>query len=284
MKPNKEHVMLDLETVGTSSQAAIIAIGACKFSLANGVKEDDFYEVIDLQSSIDAGLKVDGSTVNWWMNQDDKARRANFPKAGAMALAEALRMFRIWLPDRALVYSCGPDFDFAILNNALAAVGQSEVEYWRSRCFRTAREDLADQVPGLTVPKRHIAHEAISDARHQAKVLCDLHAGLPIPGTVLEASSVRDLLPWIGPDPAVIAKASAIAASLDHQACWHCLATEGVEPLNVDGIPLCPACTSVANRETSPTGIITQVNEGPAKKVSEGPMGASDIKAEEVEA
>lgn len=247
MNPSKTHVMIDLETVGNSGQAAIVAIGACKFSLAGGVchPETHFSAKVDLQSSIDAGLTVDGSTVGWWMRQPEEARRASFPIMGALPLKEALRQLMIWLPDRCQVYTCGPDFDFAILNNALAACGMTKIEFWRSRCFRTAKEHLA-QAAGVVTSQRKVKHEALQDAIDQAQALCDLHeVKAPKPSTV------RELLPWAGPDPAARAEKAPPTASLDHETCWHCLATEGVKPCNVDGsqIPLCSACDTVAQCE-----------------------------------
>ena len=68
-------VMLDLETMGNNSNSAIIAIGAVAFSLDSGVY-DKFYANVHLQTSLDAGLKVDGSTVEWWLTQSENARES----------------------------------------------------------------------------------------------------------------------------------------------------------------------------------------------------------------
>lgn len=52
------NIMLDLETMGNGPDAAIIAVGACKFDTIGVL--DTYYCVVDLTSSLNAGLKVDG--------------------------------------------------------------------------------------------------------------------------------------------------------------------------------------------------------------------------------
>ena len=66
------HIMLDLETMGNSSNAAITAIGAVKFDIANGIT-DSFYLKVDLESAVALGGKMDPSTVIWWLGQNDAA-------------------------------------------------------------------------------------------------------------------------------------------------------------------------------------------------------------------
>ncbi len=68
------NIMLDLETMGNGPDAAIIAVGACKFDTIAVL--DTYYCVVDLTSSLNAGLKVDGDTILWWLKQSDDARKA----------------------------------------------------------------------------------------------------------------------------------------------------------------------------------------------------------------
>ena len=69
----KNNIMVDLETMATHPNAAIVAIGAVRFMED---LQDSFYQEVDLQSSIRAGLDVDGATVNWWLMQEEAAREA----------------------------------------------------------------------------------------------------------------------------------------------------------------------------------------------------------------
>ena len=176
MKPDRINVMLDLETLATSGNAAIAAIGAVRFSFAGGVEEEGFYQPVDLQTCLDAGLQVDGSTVRWWMHQPDQVRKETFPHAGTVELAEACHRLRKFIPDGARIYSKGPDFDFAVLRTAFRAVGIPQLNYRNSRCVRTAEAFLEDGLLSTAVrqERRRVIHHAEQDARDQASDLVQL--------------------------------------------------------------------------------------------------------------
>ncbi len=54
--------MVDLETMGIGPNAAIVAIGAVAMDTDKLVLTgEEFYEVVSLQSSVDAGLVIDPS-------------------------------------------------------------------------------------------------------------------------------------------------------------------------------------------------------------------------------
>lgn len=105
-----KHIMIDLETMDNRPTAAIVAIGAVAFDPATGEVDTDcaFYINIDLQSSLDAGLTVSGSTVNWWLQQSEAAREEI--TAPGERLEMALFEFSQWL-DRYNVAACGPHDD-----------------------------------------------------------------------------------------------------------------------------------------------------------------------------
>ena len=69
-------IMLDLETLGKLPDAAIIAIGAVHFDLETSAIQSRFYTVVDLESSVDSGGIMDASTVLWWLQQNEEARKA----------------------------------------------------------------------------------------------------------------------------------------------------------------------------------------------------------------
>jgi hypothetical protein len=65
--------MLDLETLGRSSDAVIIQIGLCAFDFRTEESDAGVELNIDIQRSLEAGFWVDGGTVEWWMNQPEVA-------------------------------------------------------------------------------------------------------------------------------------------------------------------------------------------------------------------
>ena len=159
-------VMLDLETMGTGSNAAIIAIGAVRFDTGTQETTDEFYEVVDLQSCVDFGLEIDPSTVMWWMRQSDEARK-EFERRGE-PLHVVLLNFEAWLGEDAVVWGNGAAFDNTILANAYrkCAIKQPWM-FWDDRCYRTMK-CLYPEVPFVRLGDHH---NAVDDARSQAEHL-----------------------------------------------------------------------------------------------------------------
>jgi exodeoxyribonuclease VIII len=157
--------MLDLETLDNGPTAAIVAIGAVMFDHTGTDHLNTFYSPVRVQSSIDAGLTVNGSTIERWMEQSDAAR-AVFSEH-APQLAEILQNFADWLPGHCKLWGNGASFDNAILSNAYRAVGHIQPwAFWDDRCYRTA-------VAGVTVKREQLGthHNALDDARSQAEHL-----------------------------------------------------------------------------------------------------------------
>lgn len=157
-----KNVMVDLETLGNGSNAAIIALGAVEFDPATGLGRE-FLMNIDPQSCVDAGLQMDVSTVMWWMQQSDAARAA-FKRPGS-PLDVVLGEFSSWFPSGATLWGNGATFDNAILSNAYRAIGAKQPwAYWNDRCYRT----LKNLFPHVEMQRSGTHHNALDDAKTQA--------------------------------------------------------------------------------------------------------------------
>ena len=162
-------VMVDLETLGNGSNAVIISIGAVAFDPQSGKIESEFYVNVDPQSCVDAGLKMDVSTVMWWMKQSDEARAA-FNKEN-MPLEVALTTFKTWYPQGAALWGNGATFDNVILSNAYTLAGiYRPWHFTKDRCYRT----LKALRPDIKQEKVGVAHNALDDAKFQALHACKL--------------------------------------------------------------------------------------------------------------
>lgn len=166
------HFSIDLETLGTRGDAAIVSIGVRQFNPDTGKLGDSFYRVIDLASSVKSGT-ITGSTLQWWMRQEDAARDV-FQSPDSVPLACALDDLRAWmlkLSDRPVVWGFGATFDVSILEHAYdyGAVGLKEP--WAFRDIRDMRtivdEAQLDQWP----PNVGVSHNALDDATYQATVI-----------------------------------------------------------------------------------------------------------------
>jgi exodeoxyribonuclease VIII len=166
------HLMIDLETMGKRPNAPIIAIGAVLFDRSGVTSE--FYQVVDLQSSVDAGAVIDASTVLWWMGQSDAAR-GEFGKEGSVSLQVALAEFRAYMNDvisfRGLldgVWGNGAAFDNVITREAYRNCGlEAPWPFWLDRCYRTVKH----MYPHVAMHRAGELHNAVDDARSQAQHL-----------------------------------------------------------------------------------------------------------------
>ncbi|MBI1620089.1 3'-5' exonuclease [Aquamicrobium zhengzhouense] len=169
------HLMIDIETLGTRPNAPILSIGAVVFDPNTGKQGATFYRAIDPANAFLHGVP-DGDTFKWWMEQSDAARKAAV--AGNTLLADALtdltKMPVVWKDVQ--VWANDPDFDVTILNYAFHKVlGQlAPWRFWNTRSCRTIAE-----VAGKRPPKpQGVHHNALDDAKHQAKWVSDMWQGL----------------------------------------------------------------------------------------------------------
>lgn len=172
------HLMIDLETMGNNHKAAIVAIGAVLFDEEKVLKRLSLR--VDLQSSIDAGLVVDASTIQWWLGQSEAARQEILAKEGVLKLETALR--RLWDFGAVVkdnlgswkhvdgIWSLGAATDIIWMESAYKACGLPVPwSYNQTRCFRTKRaEPWAAAVRPADVGT---AHNAADDAEFQARWL-----------------------------------------------------------------------------------------------------------------
>src|SRR4051812_9428940 len=116
-------IMIDLETMSSAKDAAIISLGAVQFG--HGVSPDSavhFYQKCDPQDSERWGLHVDKSTMEWWDKQDPAIRAEAF--SGTQPLAQMLTAFESWALnnfgdlENVELWSRGSDFDLVVLPNA----------------------------------------------------------------------------------------------------------------------------------------------------------------------
>lgn len=166
-------IMIDIETLGTSKDSVILSIGAVQFS-DNGI-EKQFYVQIDPESCTDWGLRIDARTVMWWMDQNDTARRALTSTRGEpldVALDKLIAAFD-WKD--VVVWSNGIDFDFTILESAMAVTGRIVPwPYWSKMDYRTIKNIVPRDVYKACKEDAPVAHNALADAMAQAATLVQL--------------------------------------------------------------------------------------------------------------
>lgn len=162
------HYVLDLETMGKGPRAAIVAIGCVR--IEQGAITDTLYRRVNLESSLQAGLEVDASTVNWWLKQEAAARAEVDGSQASVLLPIGLTALHNFIAeDNALVWGNGSSFDNVIVRSALDAFDMGHLwHFWNDRDLRTLLA-LYPEVKAL--PFEGIKHHAEHDALHEAKQL-----------------------------------------------------------------------------------------------------------------
>lgn len=172
-------VMIDLETMGTQVDAAIISIGAVGIDLeAMEVTDRTFYAQVSLRSNVLAGRKIDPDTLLWWLRQSDAARAAFRDNDKAISLSGALLAFTDWFGQfgDVPVWGNGATFDNVLMAESFKGFGmKTPWSYRNDRCFRTLRA----LYPHVQAPfGAGTAHNALDDAVYQAKHFVEIMAAL----------------------------------------------------------------------------------------------------------
>lgn len=165
------NMMLDLETLGTSSNAAIVSIGAVYFDPTTNTLGNEFYADIDLKSAVAFGGQIDADTVIWWLGQSEDARKALYlphQTTTAVNILTTLESFAEFCVPKVHIWGNGVDFDNVVLGNAYKrAEMEMPFSYGKNRCFRTMKAML----PSVNVNREGTHHHALDDAKHQARYL-----------------------------------------------------------------------------------------------------------------
>lgn len=202
-------VMIDLETLSSRPDAAIVSIGAYRFD-PNAEPElvldsnRAFHVAISFQDALRYG-HVDGDTLRWWFQQSDEARQsvlgssqgvwpASTGRAGSQnlgervyRLSEALEWLDVFLGGLTIEarYWSHATFDMPILEHAYTMLGKRRPwNYTRCRDLRTLfdeagygnREKLFSEGPQRTGTHHSAMWDAFFQAR-QVQWIRGLHRG-----------------------------------------------------------------------------------------------------------
>ena len=174
------HLMIDLETLGTTADSVIMSLGAVKFDLeSEAIDPDGFYGSISIESNMDAGRRISEDTMIWWLKQSAAAQQVFHEEK--LSLSQTLEEFSDWLShDKWVVWSNGASFDIPMLEHAYKTHGMNPPwEFWNSRCVRTYKA-----LPGaknIGAKDEGVAHNALNDAYKQAKTVQMIHQAVFMP-------------------------------------------------------------------------------------------------------
>lgn len=167
------HVMLDLETLGTNRNSVILSIGAVRFD-PHVISKDPigprFYAEFGAESLVlqqRMGMQINAATVVWWMRQNAAAKTV-FQDGIGTDPVEALEGFSTFINEvpHTYIWGNGSDFDNLLLGDMYDAFSiKRPWSYSKNRCYRTMKNLYG--VPGIQ-ERTGVQHNALDDAVTQA--------------------------------------------------------------------------------------------------------------------
>lgn len=174
-----QDMMIDLETLGTRPDAAILSIGACMFDRKRGVLGRTFYVrcAPDLSE-----YSVDYNTFKFWMEQSEPARAALFYCAVPLykAAREFIAFWAVAASEKTRVWALPAAFDIPIMENMLRKELKMSPpwHYSAPRCCRTLFDVFNIKKEDRIKPE--VEHDALSDAKAQAETAIKAYSHIPI--------------------------------------------------------------------------------------------------------
>ena len=131
--------MLDLESLGTRPDCAILTLGAIKFDPFNLDKfGDGIYFRIDVDEQLSLGRQVQEDTLEWWMRQAEDVREEALGESDRISLTSMYQQLNRFLVGVNNIWCQGPAFDIVILENIYRQMGwPTPWQFWQIRDSRT---------------------------------------------------------------------------------------------------------------------------------------------------
>lgn len=177
-----QHLMIDLETLGTDPSAPIVAIGAVFFDPKTGELGAEFSATIDFESACEKRVPS-ASTIKWWLVQSSDARAKVL--RGKSTMFDGLYGLTCFIESnshdsKVKPWGNGATFDISMLEDCFKCYDmQAPWKFWNIRDVRTVVE--LGEMTALTkelVEFEGTPHVALDDAKHQARYVSFIIQGL----------------------------------------------------------------------------------------------------------
>lgn len=172
------HVMIDIETLSTQTNAVILSVGICIFDKSGEILGKGLRN-INVEGQKEAGRHVDENTLAWWNKQSDEAKKVLFAD-DKISMRDVYSWFSKCLIDFKVkyVWGNGSDFDNVIMNDfvCMCTHGRDNKlwKFYNNRCYRT----LKNIYKGVEFERVGEHHNALDDAITQTNhltAICKKH-------------------------------------------------------------------------------------------------------------
>ena len=169
------HLMIDIETLGTTPDALILTVAAQSFDpVGDGYYNQSYYARVDFDSQIDR--KIEDGTLKWWATQNSMAREEAFSEDDRKPLDQVLDELGKLIWQSSAIWANGPTFDMTILEHAYKSYKKPlPWQYYRVRDARTVYMLKPDSAvltnARVTGVNRPASHHALDDCCRQIDLL-----------------------------------------------------------------------------------------------------------------
>jgi len=155
-----KHLMVDLETLAVSPDAAILTLGAVHFDPMSHVMGEKLYMRFNLDDQDKLKRYIDPNTLDWWAKQDPAIMEEAFSDHDRVPVADAIDKFHKFAWGCKGFWSHGSVFDIVILENLYRQLKRTPPwSFWQIRDTRT----IFDLGHDPDMPQES-KHDALQDA------------------------------------------------------------------------------------------------------------------------
>jgi len=171
-------IMLDLESLGTRPDCAILTLGAVKFDpFTPNSFGDSLYFRIDVDEQLALGRNVQEDTLNWWMQQAEDVREEALGEHDRISLDDMYRKLNRFCVGVENIWCQGPAFDIVILENIYRQCGwPTPWQFWQIRDSRTLFGVHGDP----REKNKAGLHNALEDCISQAQGVQEIYRSLKL--------------------------------------------------------------------------------------------------------
>lgn len=171
------HIMLDIETLGTGSNAVVVSISAIIFDIKTGDIGECFEVGIDTNEQVIKGGIIDQETIDWWDKQSGEAK-SELSRLLKEPVYDALTSFNDFIkrnftaPSKIKLWGNGATFDNVIVRNLFKRQGiDFKIPYYADMDVRTLV--YLAKVNTKSYDFTGVKHRGIDDCKHQIKYCVD---------------------------------------------------------------------------------------------------------------
>ena len=175
--PEFNHVMIDIECLGTSRDCIIVSVGAVRFDIKTGEISAKQYWELGLGEQQKRGRTIDSSTIMWWANQSVETLTA-LKSTNRIAILDFIREFNKFIEGKCFFWAKGTNYDLEIIGDLYRLYEQRPPFRYSKWLDARVYYFIGKQLGILPKYTNNAPHNALEDAAFQTKVICTIHAAL----------------------------------------------------------------------------------------------------------